>query len=103
MGRVLRREAPADTVRAYEDFLLEHRLGPGSEVAARLSEGRNGYDFRDVDARLQRLISKGMTCFIMATAPNLEREKKTEYTPEFIKDFTERIRAYGDCRRPRWI
>jgi len=96
--------AQTDTVRAYEDFLLEHRLGPGGEVATRLSKGRNGYDFRDIDARLQRLISKGMTCFIMATAPNLEREKKTEYTPEFIKDFTERIRAYSDhLRRAGWL
>ena len=42
----------AETVRAYEDFLLEHRLGPGGEVAAHLSQGKNGYDFKDIDATL---------------------------------------------------
>ena len=56
-----------------------------------------------IDATLERLIGKGMNCFIMATAPNLRREKKTEYTPEFITGFTEKIKAYGDhLRRKGW-
>jgi hypothetical protein len=91
----------ADTVRAYEDFLLEHRLGPGGEVAAHLHKGRDGFDFKGIDATLERLIGKGMNCFIMGTAPNLRREKKTAYTPEFIQDFTERIKAYGDHLREK--
>lgn len=90
-----------DAVRAYEDFLLEHRLGPGGEVAAYLNKGKDGYDFRGIDATLERLIGKGMNCFIMGTAPNLRREKKTEYAPEFIKDFTGKIKAYGDHLREK--
>ena len=92
-----------ETILAYEDFLLEHRLGPGGEVVANLSKGEHGYEFSGIDARLERLISRGMNCFIMGTAPNLQREKKTEYTQEFIKEFTERIRAYSDhLRRKGW-
>jgi hypothetical protein len=92
-----------DAVRAYEDFLLEHRLGPGGEVATRVSKGKDGYDFGGIDTTLERLIGKGMNCFIMGTAPNLLREKKTEYTPEFIMDFTEKIKAYSDhLRRKGW-
>lgn len=90
-----------EAVRAYEDFLLEHRLGPGGEVAAHVSKGKDGYDFKANDATLERLIGKGMNCFIMGTAPNLRREKKTEYTSEFIKDFSERIKAYGDHLRQK--
>lgn len=92
-----------DAVRAYEDFLLEHRLGPGGEVVAQVSKGKDGYEFKDIDTTLERLIGKGMNCFIMGTAPNLEREKKTEYAPEFIRDFTEKIKAYRDyLRRKGW-
>jgi hypothetical protein len=88
-----------DAVRAYEDFLLEHRLGPGGEAAVRLPKGQDGYDFKGIDAKLERLIGKGMSCFIIGTAPNLLREKKKEYTPEFIRDFTDRIKAYSDHLR----
>jgi hypothetical protein len=88
-------------VRAYEDFLLEHRLGPGGEVAAHLSKGKDGFDFKGIDATLERLIGQGMNCFIMGTAPNLRRENKTEYAPEFIQDFTGKIKAYGDHLREK--
>lgn len=91
----------AETVRAYEEFLLEHRLGPGGEVAAHLEKGKDGYDFKSIDATLERLIGKGMNAFIMGTAPNLHREKKTEYSPAFIKDFTGKIKAYGDHLREK--
>ena len=40
-----------EVVRAYEDFLLEHRLGPGGEIAAHLNKTRDGYDFKGIDAR----------------------------------------------------
>lgn len=90
-----------DVVRAYEDFLLEHRLGPGGEVAAHLNKTRDGYDFKGIDATLERLIGKGMNCFIMGSAPNLRREKKTEYSPEFIADFTEKTKAYCDHLRQK--
>jgi hypothetical protein len=94
-----------EAVRNYEDCLLEHRLGPGGEVAAHVNKGKDGkFDFTGVDATLQRLFDKGMNAFIMGTAPNLRREKKTEYTPEFIDQFTSMIRAYGDHLREKgWL
>jgi hypothetical protein len=91
----------AEAVRAYEDLLLEHRLGPGGEVVASLNKGKDGYDFKGIDATLERLIGKGMNCFIMGTAPNLARDKKTEYTPAFIADFTAKMKAYGDHLREK--
>ena len=69
-----------ETMRNYIDFLLEHRLGPGGETS--LDEKSLGY-----------LIGKGMNAFIMGTAPNLGREHKTEYSKEFIEQFTRNIRA----------
>ena len=86
----------AEEAWAYEDFLLEHRLGPGGEVVASLSEGKDGYNFKGVDATLGRLIGKGMNCFIMGTAPNLHRTGQKEYTEQFVKDFSETIGAFGD-------
>lgn len=91
----------AQAVRAYEDLLLEHRLGPGGEVAAYPKKIKDGYDFTDIDAALERLIGKGMNCFFMGTAPNLGREKKTEYTPEFVEQFSKQIKAYGDHLREK--
>jgi hypothetical protein len=98
-----RRQAQA--IRNYEDCLLEHRLGPGGEVAANVQPDKDGrFDFRGVDATLQRLIDKGMNAFIMGTAPNLRREKKTEYTPQFIQQFTTMLKAYGDhLRQKGWL
>jgi len=95
----------AETVRDYEDFLLEHRLGPGGECASHVSKGKDGhYDFQAVDAKLARLIGKGMNAFLMGTAPNLRREKKSEYTPEFLEQFTGMIQAYGDHLRSKgWL
>jgi len=90
-----------EALRAYEDMLLEHRLGPGGEVAAYPKKTKDGYDFTETDAALQRLIGKGMNCFFIGTAPNLGREKKTEYTPEFVKQFSEQIKAYGDHLREK--
>jgi hypothetical protein len=95
----------AEAVRNYEDFLLEHRLGPGGEVASHVQKGKDGkFDFRHVDARLERLIGKGMNAFIMAGAPNLRRQGKKEYSRQFIEDFTEMVRAYGDHLREKgWL
>ena len=95
----------AETMINYEDCLLEHRLGPGGEVAAHVRPGQEGqFDFRGVDATLQRLTDKGMNAFIMGTAPNLQREKKTEYTPHFIQQFTNMLQAYGDhLRQKGWL
>jgi len=92
-------------VRRYQDILLEHRLGPGGEVAAHVRKGRDGtYDFSRVDATLERLIAKGMNAFIMGTAPNLKRADKDEYSPEFIEQFTDMLKAYGDhLRQKGWI
>ncbi len=71
-----------EVVRNYEDFLLEQRLGPGGEVASVIFKGRDGkFDFRPVDAKLERLIGGGMNCFLMGTAPNLRRAGQKEYTP----------------------
>ncbi len=94
-----------DALRNYQDCLLEHRLGPGGEVADRVEPGQDGkFDFREVDDTLQRLIGKGMNAFIMGTAPNLAREKKTEYTPEFTRKFTAMLKAYGDHLREKdWL
>jgi len=91
----------AVTVAAYQDMLLEHRLGPGGEVVAQVEKGKDGYDFNGIDATLERLIGKGMNSFLMGTAPNLKREQKTEYSPEFVTAFTERIRAYADHLRAK--
>ena len=95
----------AEAVKNYEDCLLEHRLGPGGEVAAHVQPDKDGkFDFRAVDATLQRLIDKGMNAFIMGTAPNLRRDKKTEYTPQFIQQFTTMLKAYGDhLREQGWL
>jgi hypothetical protein len=93
-------------LRGYQEILLDHRLGPGGEVAADVPQDRKTgeFDFSGVDATLERLIGKGMNAFIMGTAPNLERTGKTAYAPEFIGQFTERLKAYGDHLRERgWI
>ena len=94
-----------EAVRSYEDMVLEHRLGPGGEVAAYVSKGKDGkFDFSGVDATLERLIGKGMNAFLMGTAPNLRRINQTEYTPEFVRDFTEMVKAYGDHLREKgWL
>jgi hypothetical protein len=94
-----------ETLHRYEDLLLEHRLGPGGEVAEAVAEGMDGqFHFEQTDAILERLIGKGMNAFIMGTAPNLQRAGKDEYTPEFIADFTQKIKAYGDHLRDKgWI
>ena len=67
-------------MRNYQDFLLEHRLGPGGEISLD-------------DKSLERLIAKGMNAFVMGTAPNLKREQKTTYSPEFVERFTKNLRA----------
>ena len=54
-------------MRNYQDFLLEHRLGPGGEISLD-------------DKSLERLIAKGMNAFVMGTAPNLKREQKDRRT-----------------------
>jgi hypothetical protein len=95
-----------EIVRRYQDLLLAHRLGPGGEVAAHVPKDRKtgAYDFSGVDAALERLIGKGMNAFIMGTAPNLQRAKQKEYSPQFIAEFTDRLKAYGDHLRKRgWI
>ena len=66
-------------MRNYQDFLLEHRLGPGGEISLD-------------DKSLERLIAKGMNAFVMGTAPNLKREQKTTYSPEFVEQFTKNLR-----------
>jgi hypothetical protein len=95
----------AQVVRNYEDVLLEHRLGPGGEVAANVYKGKDGkFDFTPVDRTLGRLIPKGMNAFIMGTAPNLRRAGKKEYAPEFVRDFSEMTRAYADHLREKgWL
>lgn len=95
----------AEAERNYEDCLLEHRLGPGGECAAGVHKSADGkYAFDALDHKLERLLGKGMNAFIMGTAPNLAREKKTRYTPEFIQEFTEMLKAYGDhLRQQGWL
>ena len=62
------------------------------------------FDFSEMDSRLERLFSKGMNVFIMGTAPNLKRQGKEHYTAEFIDEFTERLKAFGDHLRSKgWI
>ena len=91
--------------RRYEDIILQHRLGPGGEVAANVNKGRDGkYDFAGIDRRLEDLFSRGMNAFLMGTAPNLRRAGQKEYTPEFIAKFTEMLKAYGDHLREKgWL
>ena len=95
----------AETVRNYETMLLEHRLGPGGEVAGHVPKAKGGaYDFARVDARLERLIGQGMNAFIMGTAPNLRRQGQKEYSPEFVASFTEMVKAYaGHLREKGWL
>ena len=92
-------------VRRYQDILLEHRLGPGGEVAAHVHKGRDGkYDFSQVDATLERLSGKGMNAFIMGTAPNLKRAGQDAYSPDFVEKFTDMLKVYGDhLRQKGWI
>jgi hypothetical protein len=81
----------AEAMRNYQDCLLERRLGPGGEISMD-------------DASLERLIAKGMNAFIMGTAPNLKREGKSEYSREFIEEFTKKIRASADHLREKgWL
>lgn len=95
----------AEALGNYEDALLAHRLGPGGSVADDLHADADGhFDFAPIDARLQRLIDRGMNAFIMGTAPNLRREKKTEYTPQFIAQLTAKLKAYGEhLRQKGWL
>jgi hypothetical protein len=90
----------------YEDILLNHRLGPGGSVAEglRKNQATDQFDFSRIDARLERLFSKGMNAFLMGTAPNLKRQGQEHYTPEFIAEFTERLKAFGDHLESKgWI
>ncbi len=95
----------AEVVRNYEDFLLEHRIGPGGECANGVSKDPQGkYDFQAVDATLQRLIGRGMNAFIMGTAPNLAREGKTTYGPHFVQQFTKMLKTYSEhLRQKGWL
>ena len=87
-----------EIVERFEDILLEHRLGPGGQVTSAMR------DFRRSDARLERLIKKGMNAFIMSTAPNLKRRRQNEYSREFIEKFAKRVKAYGDhLRKKGWL
>ena len=95
----------AATIRRYQSMLLEHRLGPGGDVAGTITQGKDGhYQFDRFDATMQRLIDQGMNAFILGTAPNLKRAGKSEYTPAFIAEFTKRIKACGDhLRKKGWL
>ena len=93
-------------IRRYQDILLAHRLGPGGQVAAHVRKDRKTgtYDFSGVDATLERLIGRGMNAFIMGTAPNLKRAGKKEYSPAFLAQFSEMLKAYGGHLREKgWI
>ena len=94
-----------EAYRRYAELLLDHRLGPGGECATLAPGGQNGkYDFTSVDNTLQWVTAKGMNAFILGTAPNLGREHKTTYGPEFIRDFSGMIRAYSDHLRDKgWL
>jgi len=98
------RQQHAAATRRFWDLLLEHRLGPGGDVANVVRKTKDGYDFADIDERLQYLLDRGMNAFIMGTAPNLKRQGQEEYSPEFIASFTQMLKAYGDHLRERgWI
>jgi hypothetical protein len=89
----------------YATVLLEHRLGPGGNIADHVERGADGrFDFHAVDATLQPLIAQGMNAFIMGTAPNLGREHKTAYSLQFTETFTAMLKAYGDHLREKdWL
>ena len=90
----------------YQDILLQHRLGPGGSIADGLRKSRETgqFDFSELDVSLERLFSKGMNVFIMGTAPNLKRRGEEHYTSEFIAEFTDRLKAFGDhLRRKGWL
>jgi len=98
-----RRQHEAAT-RRFWDMLLEHRLGPGGDVASHVPRRRGGYDFSEIDRRLEYLFARGMNAFIMGTAPNLKRQGKNEYSAEFIARFTDMLRVYADHLREKgWI
>ncbi len=100
-----RREHEAAT-RRFWDMLLEHRLGPGGDVAAHVWKKYNSdkYDFSPVEKSLSYLIPRGMNAFIMGSAPNLKRQRKNEYTEEFIAEFTAKLKPYGNFLREQgWI
>ncbi len=90
--------------RRFWDMLLEHRLGPGGNVASFVPRRRRKYDFSEIDKRLEYLFAKGMNAFIMGTAPNLRRRGKDRYTPEFISQFTAMLKAYADhLKKKGWL
>ncbi len=95
----------AEALETYQEFLLDHRLGPGGDAANHVPVGTGGqFDFRMVDATLQRLMDRGMNAFIMGTAPNLSRAKQTHCTAEFTQQFTKMLRAYSDHLREKgWL
>jgi hypothetical protein len=94
----------AEVLHRYEDALLARRLGPGGEVAGQVPKREGKYDFATIDARLERLLGGGMNAFFMATAPNLQRQKKTAYSDEFVRQFTETVKAYADHLREKgWL
>lgn len=81
----------------FERMLLEHRLGPGGDVAGEVPRTpTGGYDFTGLDERLSRLINGGMNAFIIGTAPNLGRSGQREYSAQFLRDFPRRIKACMD-------
>ncbi len=96
----------AEIKQRYYDMLLEHRLGPGGSIASGVPRNRKTRkpDYEAVGKRLEPLIKKGMNAFIMATAPNLKRQRKNEYTDEYIRKFTSGLKGYGDyLRKKGWI
>jgi Glycoside hydrolase 123, catalytic domain len=88
---------------AYQDLLLQHRLGPGGLVPTP-RKTKHGWDFSAVDRTLGRLIGKGMNAFLIGTAPNLAREGKQAYSPQFIQSFCARLKAWEDhLRQKGWL
>jgi hypothetical protein len=98
------REQTARAMENFERTLLEHRLGPGGDIASQVPQRPDGsYDFTGVDATLSRLIDGGMNAFIIGTAPNLRRLGQKEYSAQFVSKFPEMIHAYMDhLERKGW-
>ncbi len=96
--------AHAAATRRFWDMLLDHRLGPGGDVANHVRRFRGGYDFSAIDQNLEYLLDRGMNAFIMGTAPNLKRQHKDTYSAQFITSFTQTLKAYADHLREKgWI
>jgi len=102
-----------DIMKNYYTVLLEHKLGPGGEIAAGTGGGIPSWpvkgnlgdlNFSLMDELLQFAIDRGMNSFVMAYAPNLARGGGKEYSEEFKNKFAKYLKEVSKhLEEKKWL